>query len=142
MEKERLYKLVSKITPYLIPVAAALRSIAGSAGARLVPIVEYSHLGLRPEMNRDWSILDTFDMYSPAHDHPQRISTVTQWFKVQGFTDLVVLYGGNGVVGRGKKPIPNSDSLPYQNTRQSDFNTVDSPLLKRPTRMFRRRTLR
>ena len=43
---------------------------------RVSPIVEYSELGLSKELNRDWSILDTFDMYSPKFDLPQTIEDV------------------------------------------------------------------
>ena len=48
MPKETLYRLIATITPPLVPVAKRLRRIAGRMGARLVPIVEYSHLGLPP----------------------------------------------------------------------------------------------
>ena len=33
---------------------------------------------------RKWIVLDTFDMFSPAHDHPQRISDVAAMFKCNG----------------------------------------------------------
>jgi ubiquinone/menaquinone biosynthesis C-methylase UbiE len=33
---------------------------------------------------REWVVLDTFDMFSPAHDHPQRIDTVKKWFREFG----------------------------------------------------------
>jgi len=105
MDKERLYRIVSAVVPRLLPVAAALRKIAGRAGARLIPIVEYSHLKLPPEVNNEWAILDTFDMYSPAHDHPQRISTVKRWLTSAGFTDVDVRRGPNGIVGRGRKTL-------------------------------------
>ena len=103
MGKERLYRIVSAITPLLVPLAAALRRIAGRIGVRFVPIVEYSHLNLPPEVNNEWAILDTFDMYSPAHDHPQKITTVSSWFNSAGFTDVDVRRGPNGIVGKGKK---------------------------------------
>lgn len=105
MRKEKLYKLVVTITPRLAPFAATLRKIAGRVGARLLPIVEYSRLGLTPEISKEWSTLDTFDMYSPAHDHPQKLSTVKRWFTDLGFTDVVVRYGPNGIVGKGSNPI-------------------------------------
>lgn len=103
MKKQTLYSLIESMTPVLIPVAKVLRMIAGRAGARLVPIVEYSHLGLSPELNRQWAILDTFDMYSPAHDHPQSLADVRHWFESAGFIEIDVRYGPNGVVGKGKK---------------------------------------
>ena len=33
---------------------------------------------------REWVILDTFDMFSPQHDHPQKIATVKKWFEEFG----------------------------------------------------------
>lgn len=104
MKKQTLYSLIENLTPMLIPVAKILRRIAGRAGARVVPIVEYSHLGLSPELNRQWAILDTFDMYSPAHDHPQSLADVQRWFESAGFIEIDVRYGPNGVVGTGRKP--------------------------------------
>ncbi len=103
MNNASLYRLIERATPPLVPVAAALRRLAGRAGARLVPIVEYSHLGLPQELNRQWAILDTFDMYSPAHDHPQSLATVRTWFEEAGFDRIDVRYGPNGVVGKGTK---------------------------------------
>ena len=105
MKKETLYRFIELITPPLVPVARFLRRIAGRFGARLVPIVEYSHLGLAPELNVQWAILDTFDMYSPAHDHPQTIKSVTRWFSQEGYVDVDVRRGLNGIVGAGRRPV-------------------------------------
>jgi 2-polyprenyl-3-methyl-5-hydroxy-6-metoxy-1,4-benzoquinol methylase/uncharacterized protein YbaR (Trm112 family) len=105
MGKETLYRLVKAVTPPLIPVARILRRTAGRAGARLLPIVEYSHLGLPAELNAQWAILDTFDMYSPAHDHPQSLATVKRWFEEAGFEEIAVHFGQNGVVGSGWRPL-------------------------------------
>lgn len=70
MDKQRLYRIVSAVTPVLLPVAVALRRLAGRYGARLVPVVEFSHLDLPPELHVQWAILDTFDWYSPTFDFP------------------------------------------------------------------------
>jgi SAM-dependent methyltransferase len=104
MDRHRLYSTVEGAVGVLLPLAVALRRIGGRAAARLLPIVEYSHLGLPPEVNRAWAVLDTFDMYSPAHDHPQTIATVRQWFAAAGFVDVSVARGDNGIVGRGRRP--------------------------------------
>jgi 2-polyprenyl-3-methyl-5-hydroxy-6-metoxy-1,4-benzoquinol methylase len=37
---------------------------------------------------REWIRLDTFDMYSPAHDHPQKFHVVEGWLREAGFTDI------------------------------------------------------
>jgi SAM-dependent methyltransferase len=104
MNKKRLYKLVRLFVPVLFPFTRLMRMFLGRAGARFSPIVEYTHLGLPSEINRDWAVLDTFDMYSPAHDHPQSLKIVKRWFSEAGFADAVVQHGPNGIVGRGKKP--------------------------------------
>lgn len=105
MRKETLYSLIERVTPPLVPLARALRRLGGRAGARLVPIVEYSHLGLASDLNVQWAILDTFDMYSPAHDHPASEATVRRWYEEAGFVELDVRPGPNGVVGRGRRPV-------------------------------------
>jgi hypothetical protein len=104
MDKEKLYRMVTRMVDWFLPLAIPLRRFAGRAGARLVPIVEYSHLGLSAELNRQWSILDTFDMYSPAHDHPQSIASVHKWFEKAEFIQIDVRHGPNGVVGTGVRP--------------------------------------
>ena len=103
MNREKLYRLLSYVVPKLIPAARFLRKWFGRTGSRLVPIVEFSHLDLSKEINEQWAILDTFDMYSPAHDHPQTKVSVNRWFKSAGFKEISVWYGDNGIVGRGKK---------------------------------------
>ena len=101
MDKNRLYTLIARVTPPLVPVAAFMRRVFGRAGARLLPIVQYEHLGLSPEQNREWAILDTFDMYSPAHDHPQTRGTIRRWYREAGFDNVRVEYGQNGIIARG-----------------------------------------
>jgi hypothetical protein len=59
---------------------------------------------LSEEMLKEWAILDTFDMLSPAYDSPQFIETVQKWFKNANLCDVDVHYGYTGIGGRGKKP--------------------------------------
>jgi SAM-dependent methyltransferase len=101
MGKERLYRLVDRWVPPLIPLSAGLRRLLGRAGARLLPIAEYSHLGFSRKVNRDWAVLDTFDMLSPEFDLPQSVATVRSWFETEGFINVEVFRGPNGVVARG-----------------------------------------
>jgi hypothetical protein len=102
MNRDRLHRLVETSVDSLLPLAVRLRRIGGRVGARLLPITEYSHL-LPPDRNREWAVLDTFDMYSPEHDHPRSIRTVARWFADIQFTDVHVGRGFNGVVGRGRR---------------------------------------
>jgi hypothetical protein len=41
-------------------------------------------------------VLDTFDMFSPEYDQPQRISTIVNWFNEYGMKDV---WGGTIVEG-------------------------------------------
>jgi len=104
MDQARLYNLISKVAPLLVPIATILNKTFGRFGRRLLPIVQYDHLGLPKDLNVQWSILDTFDMYAPAHDHPQSLPAVKRWFEEAGFKDFDVRYGPNGVVGVGIRP--------------------------------------
>ena len=57
---------------------------------------------------REWCVLDTFDMFSPQYDQPQKISTIAEWFKKYGMEQVQgsrVLYGNNymAAVVKGKK---------------------------------------
>jgi len=104
MDEERLYRIVSAWTKRLYPMGLLLRRSLGGLGRRLMPVVAHSFSDLSEEANLEWSILDTFDMYSPAHDHPQTIATVLHWFFEAGLRDVTVEYGLNGIVGRGAKP--------------------------------------
>jgi hypothetical protein len=40
---------------------------------------------LSDEDFREWVVLDAFDNYSPAHDHPQRFNTVRRWLEESAF---------------------------------------------------------
>lgn len=102
---DRLYRFVSAITPTLVTPTRWLRRLGGRVGARLSPIVEYSHLGLTPEQNTQWAVLDTFDMYAPAYDLPQSVDDVRAWYEEAGFVDVEAFNGYNGVVGRGRRPV-------------------------------------
>lgn len=104
MKKETLYKALECIIPVLLPLTKFLKKYLGKVGARLMPIVEYSELNLSKAHNLEWAILDTFDMYSPAHDHPQSLKSVTAWIKEAKLVNENIFYGDNGVVASAVKP--------------------------------------
>lgn len=98
-----LYKSCQFVVNFLLPPTMALRRIGGGAAARFSPIPEYSHLGLNYNLNKTWSVLDTFDIYSPKFDIPQKIEDVNKWFIESGYKDFNVRYGINGIVATGRK---------------------------------------
>jgi SAM-dependent methyltransferase len=59
---------------------------------------------LPDHIQKEWSILDSFDMLSPAYDFPQSVESVQAWFDDAGLVNTQVGEGFNGVYGRGVKP--------------------------------------
>ena len=60
-------------------------------------------LPLPDNLQREWSILDSFDMLAPAYDYPQTIASVRRWFEENGYVSVDVGYGYNGIEGRGTR---------------------------------------
>lgn len=59
---------------------------------------------LPDKMQREWSVLDSFDMLSPHYDFPQSIESVRVWFEEANYRSVEVFEGFNGITGRGVKP--------------------------------------
>jgi uncharacterized protein YbaR (Trm112 family)/ubiquinone/menaquinone biosynthesis C-methylase UbiE len=107
MNKEKLFHLIekwvsfwwnkvgwiSKKLPYGRLIVKNLFFIADYRGLYDLP----------DETLKQWAILDTFDMFSPAYDQPQTMKTVRRWFQQGGFCDVLINYGYNGIYGRGTR---------------------------------------
>jgi 2-polyprenyl-3-methyl-5-hydroxy-6-metoxy-1,4-benzoquinol methylase/uncharacterized protein YbaR (Trm112 family) len=63
------------------------RGAVGKIVMRLLPAssAHLQGLPLTEEQFREWVRLDTFDMYSPAYDHPQTFPRVKSWLQEGGF---------------------------------------------------------
>jgi SAM-dependent methyltransferase len=73
----------------------------GMIAHRFLPMCDINRTlpaNLSKDVLREWVILDTFDMFSPAYDNPQRISKVKKWMQECGaevtFADFVT-YANN-----------------------------------------------
>ena len=64
--------------------------LPGKIIMRMLPVAcaYLQDVPLSDEDFREWVRLDTFDMYSPAHDHPQTFPAVASWLREAGFTDI------------------------------------------------------
>jgi hypothetical protein len=74
------------------PIIGAARRFGwpGRMVMRLLPVAS-AHLQsvrLRPADFKTWLFLDTFDMYSPAYDSPQRFESVASLLRAEGFGDI------------------------------------------------------
>ncbi|HIA38820.1 MAG TPA: hypothetical protein EYN86_04870 [Planctomycetes bacterium] len=103
---ERLYRLTRKWVDLMWPLHTLIRKIpkiGHSINWRLL-VADYSTWGVNGQLLKEWAYLDTFDMLGPRYDSPQTLSTVKIWFQEAGLDDVEVIYGYNGIEGRGKKP--------------------------------------
>lgn len=78
--------LIEKNIDWLIKAHFILHRIGLGLLIRFLPVCDikgYQNLAnqLSPEELRELSILDTFDMFSPEHDHPQRLKAVVKMFE-------------------------------------------------------------
>jgi SAM-dependent methyltransferase len=107
IDKNKLLKIIRWYVPKWFPVSSVLLKVpfAGKFLAQVIPIVNYSKQF--PFLNKkqlvEWAVLDTFDMLSPAHDHPQSLATLRKWATEANLEILYCGKGGNGYVLRAKK---------------------------------------
>ena len=83
LSHEDLFRIIECNVDWLIKVSRFLNKVGLVVLTRLIPIVDITTLpnvGLNKEQLREWVVLDTFDMFSPEHDNPQRIKDVVEMF--------------------------------------------------------------
>ena len=105
MRPEKLLALIESNAGRLISAYNIFDRIGiGKLINRFLPICDIKNTippGLDKATLREWIILDTFDMFSPAYDAPQRPRTVARWFEEFGMRNVkskVVKYGNGNTV--------------------------------------------
>lgn len=92
--QELLYKLCKKYIRFMWPIARFINRLPrGRTINWMLLIADYRGAYELPEkILKEWAILDTFDMLSPAYDQPQRLIEVRDWFKQAGLRDVEINY--------------------------------------------------
>jgi SAM-dependent methyltransferase len=106
MSAEHSYRLVEKIFPALYACSRVVARIPlfGHYLRYLLPVVNYNGVyPLDTRQQREWALLDTFDMWAPAYDQPQTMAALRGWFEEAGFENIETFHAGF-FVGRGTKP--------------------------------------
>jgi SAM-dependent methyltransferase len=103
----RLFAVVERMVPVLLPVSRFLGRVpfVGRKLRWLVPVANYE--GILPLSSRqilEWAILDTFDMLSPAHDHPRSLAELRKWLETSRLDEGEVFRAGH-LVARAVKPL-------------------------------------
>lgn len=92
MSHEKLYKKIDSNIDWLIKTYRFFSKIGlGKIVNRFLPICDID--GTLPKnlpynQLREQCVLDTFDMYSPQFDNPQKISTVAKWFNEYNMSNV------------------------------------------------------
>jgi SAM-dependent methyltransferase len=98
-----LFKTIDANVDWLIKLSRGLTAIGLGKLTRFVPLVDLKTLPrseLTEDQFREWVVLDTFDMFSPAHDHPQKIEEVAVMFESNG---AAVTFAGVVEYSNGQK---------------------------------------
>lgn len=114
MPNEKLLKIIDANIDWMISASKFFNKIGLNVLNRFIPICDIKNTlphNISDQELREWCVLDTFDMFSPAYDHPQRIGTVKNWVESSG---LVVEFAGfieyesiSSPIIRASRPIAN-----------------------------------
>jgi 2-polyprenyl-3-methyl-5-hydroxy-6-metoxy-1,4-benzoquinol methylase/glycosyltransferase involved in cell wall biosynthesis len=100
MNHQKLLQVIDRNINWMIKASRFFNRIGlGPISSRVLPIVNINNTyfdQLSPELLREASILDTFDVYSPEHDQPQRLRDVKAWFEELGFENTYAGYMEHG----------------------------------------------
>ena len=109
MSHESLLQRIERNVRWLIGTYRILDRLGLYVLTRFLPICDIKNTlpqNLSDKQLREWVILDTFDMFSPEHDHPQPIETVKKWLEKELYIDFaghVHLNAGKGAVIRASR---------------------------------------
>lgn len=105
MSHDRLLRLIDRSADRLIAASGFLEWAGLGALRRFLPVVDIQNTlppSLSRQQLREWVVLDTFDMFSPEHDHPQRIPAVARMLERAG---AEVTFAGDVDCGDGKAAV-------------------------------------
>ena len=87
MNNEKLLFIIERYIDPMILIFRLLEKLKLGLLTRFLPIVDLRTIdstGLTTSQFKEWVILDTFDMFSPEYDNPQKINEVVRMFERNG----------------------------------------------------------
>ena len=89
---EKLLMKIEKNIDWMIKMTSFFNKIGiGKLINRFIPICDIKGTlpqNLSKNELREWCVLDTFDMFSPQYDQPQKVTTVKKWFEENGMKQV------------------------------------------------------
>ncbi len=106
MDPEKLYRLTERYVRFMWPISRLISRLPGGKKINwMLLVADYRGVfDLEDSVLREWAVLDTFDMLSPAYDYPGSVESLTAWFNEAEMKDVDVHVGYNGIEGRGVRP--------------------------------------
>jgi SAM-dependent methyltransferase len=101
VSQPRLFGALERWVPRVLRVSASVRRLPllSRALRSLTPVADYTGvLPLSAQQQLEWSLLDTFDWYGPAYDHPQTARTLRTWSGEAGLREVEIVKAGHLVV--------------------------------------------
>lgn len=109
MSRDQVEKFSNTLEAVCWPVNKFARhcGLPGKVVMRMLPVAcaYLQEVPLSDDDFREWVRLDTFDMYSPAHDHPQKCPVVARWLREAGF-EKIQRHPHGGISITGRRPGP------------------------------------
>jgi SAM-dependent methyltransferase len=108
-----LFAAVERCTPLLLPFSRMVGRVPriGRWLRHVIPVANYEGIyPLSTAQLREWAVLDTFDMLSPAHDHPQTARAIGCWLRAAGLENIEVFRDGF-LVARGRMPARTAQAV-------------------------------
>lgn len=105
LEPERLYAGVKRWVDLMWPIAGLIRKIPHGykLNWRLL-VADYSFLGLKGQMLKEWAYLDTFDMLAPRYDRPATLTIFRRWAHEAGLAAIEAEHTPHGITLRATAP--------------------------------------
>jgi len=118
MSNEKLFKKIDKNIDWLINLSEFFSKLKLNKLNRFLPLCDID--GTLPKnlprpTLRSLCVLDTFDMFSPEYDQPQKIDTVVNWFKKYNMTNV---WGGEILYNTGKAAVVKGIKAPLSKHQQ------------------------
>ena len=109
LSNKRLLSFIKKNISWMIKLSDLLARYRLGFLTRFIPLVDLRTLpkNLDSTTRREWAILDTFDMFSPEYDQPQKISSVVAMFERNGANVTFAGRINGAAVVRGIKQVEN-----------------------------------
>ena len=109
LQPEEGLRWTDRLVDLFLPVHKSLRrwKLANMLWTRISPILCYyqAYPQLNDEMQYQWARLDTHDSLTCWYRRFRTRAQIERALKALGLEDVTCRYGGNGIEGRGRKPL-------------------------------------